>query len=85
MTIPGEICKMRRAARRITASQQLKTGAGVVSTDAPIDRPVSTVGSFSQMALTKCAASVELTGHPQLRLNNTLRGPDTLPLRIVPA
>ncbi|WP_156042222.1 hypothetical protein [Bradyrhizobium sp. URHD0069] len=56
-----------------------------MSTDAPIDRPVSTVGSFSQMALTKCAASVELTGHPQLRLNNTLRGPDTLPLRIVPA
>ncbi len=35
-------------------------------------------------ALTKRVASFELTGEPQLRLNNTLRGLDTLPLRIVP-
>jgi hypothetical protein len=50
-----------------------------------IDRPVSTIDPLSQTALTKRVASVELTGQPQLRLNNTLRGPDTLPLRIVPA
>jgi hypothetical protein len=85
VTIPGEICKMLRAARRITPSQQPETGAGVVSTDAPIDRPVSTIDPFSQTALTKRVASFELTGQPPLRLNNTLRGPDTLPLRIVPA
>jgi len=36
-------------------------------------------------ALAKCVASFELTGEPELRLNNTLRGLDTLPLRIVPA
>src|SRR5207244_3775967 len=36
-------------------------------------------------ALAKRVASFELTGEPQLRLNNTLRGLDTLPLRIVPA
>jgi cytochrome P450 len=35
-------------------------------------------------ALTKRVASFELTGKPELRLNNTLRGLDTLPLRIVP-
>jgi 4-methoxybenzoate monooxygenase (O-demethylating) len=33
-------------------------------------------------ALTKRVASFELTGEPRLRLNNTLRGLDTLPLRI---
>jgi len=26
-----------------------------------------------------------MTGEPKLRLNNTLRGLDTLPLRVVPA
>ena len=36
-------------------------------------------------ALAKRVASFELTGEPQLRLNNTLRGLDTLPLRIVAA
>jgi cytochrome P450 len=36
-------------------------------------------------ALTKRVASFELTGEPRLRLNNTLRGLDTLPLRIVAA
>src|ERR1700675_3736224 len=36
-------------------------------------------------ALSKRVASFELTGEPQLRLNNTLRGLDTLPLRIVAA
>jgi hypothetical protein len=35
-------------------------------------------------ALAKRVASFELTGEPKLRLNNTLRGLDTLPLRIVP-
>jgi cytochrome P450 len=34
-------------------------------------------------ALANRVASFELTGEPQLRLNNTLRGLDTLPLRIV--
>src|ERR1700692_365252 len=33
-------------------------------------------------ALTRRVASFELTGEPRLRLNNTLRGFDTLPLRI---
>jgi cytochrome P450 len=36
-------------------------------------------------ALAKRVASFELTGEPRPRLNNTLRGLDTLPLRIVPA
>jgi cytochrome P450 len=36
-------------------------------------------------ALTRRVASFELTGEPRLRLNNTLRGFDTLPLRIVAA
>src|SRR6202035_3225789 len=36
-------------------------------------------------ALARRVASFELTGKPELRLNNTLRGFDTLPLRIVPA
>ena len=36
-------------------------------------------------ALARRVASFELTGEPELRLNNTLRGFDTLPLRIVPA
>jgi cytochrome P450 len=36
-------------------------------------------------ALSKRVASFELTGEPQLRLNNTLRGLDTLPLRILAA
>jgi 4-methoxybenzoate monooxygenase (O-demethylating) len=36
-------------------------------------------------ALAKRVASFELTGKPQQRLNNTLRGLDTLPLRVVPA
>jgi hypothetical protein len=35
-------------------------------------------------ALTKRVASFELTGEPKTRLNNTLRGLDTLPLRVVP-
>jgi 4-methoxybenzoate monooxygenase (O-demethylating) len=35
-------------------------------------------------ALAKRVASFELTGEPTRRLNNTLRGLDTLPLRIVP-
>jgi hypothetical protein len=35
-------------------------------------------------ALASRVASLELTGEPQRRLNNTLRGFDTLPLRIVP-
>jgi hypothetical protein len=30
-------------------------------------------------------AAFELTGKPEPRLNNTLRGLDTLPLRVVPA
>ena len=36
-------------------------------------------------ALAKRVASFELTGEPKPRLNNTLRGLDTLPLRVVPA
>jgi cytochrome P450 len=36
-------------------------------------------------ALARRVASLELAGQPQRRLNNTLRGLDTLPLRIVPA
>jgi cytochrome P450 len=36
-------------------------------------------------ALAKHVASFELAGEPELRLNNTLRGLDTLPLRIVRA
>jgi cytochrome P450 len=35
-------------------------------------------------ALARHVASFELTGEPTRRLNNTLRGLDTLPLRIVP-
>jgi hypothetical protein len=35
-------------------------------------------------ALAPRVASFELTGEPKPRLNNTLRGLDTLPLRIVP-
>ena len=35
-------------------------------------------------ALNKRVASFELTGEPQRRLNNTLRGFDSLPLRVVP-
>jgi cytochrome P450 len=35
-------------------------------------------------AFIKRVASFELTGQPEPRLNNTLRGLDTLPLRIVP-
>jgi len=35
-------------------------------------------------ALAKRVASLELVGEPRPRLNNTLRGLDTLPLRIVP-
>ena len=36
-------------------------------------------------ALARRVAAFELTGAPELRLNNTLRGLDTLPLRVVPA
>jgi cytochrome P450 len=36
-------------------------------------------------ALVKRVASFELTGEPRRRLNNTLRGLDTLPLRVTPA
>jgi 4-methoxybenzoate monooxygenase (O-demethylating) len=36
-------------------------------------------------ALARRVASFEITGEPTRRLNNTLRGLDTLPLRIVPA
>jgi 4-methoxybenzoate monooxygenase (O-demethylating) len=36
-------------------------------------------------ALVKRVVSFEMTGKPERRLNNTLRGLDTLPLRIVPA
>jgi cytochrome P450 len=36
-------------------------------------------------ALARRVASFELTAEPKRRLNNTLRGLDTLPLRIVPA
>ncbi|HLZ05801.1 MAG TPA: cytochrome P450 [Bradyrhizobium sp.] len=36
-------------------------------------------------ALAKRVTAFELTGEPMLRLNNTLRGRDTLPLRLVPA
>ena len=35
-------------------------------------------------ALASRVASLELTGEPEWRLNNTLRGFDTLPLRVVP-
>jgi cytochrome P450 len=35
-------------------------------------------------ALTRRVASFELTGEPKRRLNNTLRGFDTMPLRVVP-
>jgi cytochrome P450 len=35
-------------------------------------------------AFAKRVASFELMGQPEPRLNNTLRGLDTLPLRIVP-
>jgi cytochrome P450 len=36
-------------------------------------------------ALAKRVVSFELKGEPRRRLNNTLRGFDTLPLRIIPA
>jgi cytochrome P450 len=36
-------------------------------------------------ALVKRVASFELTAEPKRRHNNTLRGLDTLPLRLVPA
>ena len=36
-------------------------------------------------ALARRVMSFELTSKPELRLNNTLRGLDTLPLRVVPA
>ena len=36
-------------------------------------------------ALVKRVASIEFTGEPERRLNNTLRGFDRLPLRLVPA
>jgi 4-methoxybenzoate monooxygenase (O-demethylating) len=36
-------------------------------------------------ALARRVASFELTGEPKRRLNNTLRGLDTLPLRVIPA
>jgi 4-methoxybenzoate monooxygenase (O-demethylating) len=36
-------------------------------------------------ALAKRVASFELTAEPKRRLNNTLRGLDTLPLRVIPA
>jgi cytochrome P450 len=36
-------------------------------------------------ALARRVVSLELTGEPTLRLNNTLRGRDTLPLRLHPA
>jgi len=36
-------------------------------------------------ALARRVASLEMTGDPTRRLNNTLRGLDTLPLRVVPA
>jgi hypothetical protein len=36
-------------------------------------------------ALVRRVTAFELTGEPELRLNNTLRGLDTLPLRIAPA
>jgi cytochrome P450 len=35
-------------------------------------------------ALARRVASLELNGEPKRRLNNTLRGFDTLPLHIVP-
>jgi 4-methoxybenzoate monooxygenase (O-demethylating) len=35
-------------------------------------------------ALVKRAATIEMTAEPKRRLNNTLRGFDTLPLRVVP-
>ncbi|SDS65707.1 cytochrome P450 [Bradyrhizobium canariense] len=35
-------------------------------------------------ALARRVASFEMTGQPERRLNNTLRGLDTLPLRVVP-
>jgi len=36
-------------------------------------------------ALAGRVASIEMTAEPTRRLNNTLRGLDTLPLRLVPA
>jgi hypothetical protein len=36
-------------------------------------------------ALARRVASIELAGTPSWRLNNTLRGLDTLPLRVIPA
>jgi cytochrome P450 len=35
-------------------------------------------------ALARRVASFEMTGEPKRRLNNTLRGLDSLPLRVVP-
>jgi cytochrome P450 len=35
-------------------------------------------------ALAKRVATIEMTAEPKRRLNNTLRGFDTLPLRVVP-
>jgi cytochrome P450 len=35
-------------------------------------------------ALARRAATIEITAEPKRRLNNTLRGFDTLPLRVVP-
>jgi len=36
-------------------------------------------------ALARRVVSFELTGEPRRRLNNTLRGLDSLPLRVTPA
>jgi 4-methoxybenzoate monooxygenase (O-demethylating) len=49
VTIPGEVCKMRitdRADNRVAAS-----GAGVVSDQTTVNRPVSAIDPFSQMFL----------------------------------
>ena len=46
----------------------------MASDQATLRRPVSTVDPFRTV-----------TGRPELRLNNTLRGLDTLPLRVVAA
>jgi len=64
-----------------------------MSLDTIVGRAVSSIDPFSheflrdpcpRHAFARRVASFEVTGKPQPRLNNTLRGLDTLPLRIVP-
>src|ERR1700688_1652891 len=67
--------------RRATGHMTFGTGIHgcVGQAGAPLGRE-AIFGSLAELVV-----SFELPGKPELRLNNTLRGLDTLPLRVVPA